>query len=172
MAVVIVATPGAANANSYCTLAEADAYHEGHSYSGTWTDGTTDQKNRALVTATALLDEWYEWADWPESETQALQWPRGSVMDILYMSVLSGGVIPQKLKDATAELARQVLAGDRMKDSDVETQGITSMSAGPVSFSFKDSVRAKVIPDRIRSMIPSWWGRLRGHGSWVPIVRS
>lgn len=171
MAVVIVATPGASNANSYCTKAEADTYHEGHPYSSTWDAATDDQKNRALVTATRLLDERYQWVSWPTDEAQALQWPRTGVMDFLYLSEIDSDAIPAKLKEATAELARQLLASDRTADSQVETQGITSMSAGSVSFSFKDSVTAKVMPDAVRNMIPSWWGRLRGAGVWQPVLR-
>lgn len=173
MAIVIVATPAAANANSYCTKTEADTYHEGHLYSSTWDNATDDEKNRALVMATALLDEWYEWAAWPTEETQALQWPRAGVMDHLRISEIDDMVIPQKLKDATAELARQVLAEDITADNAVVEGGISSFSAGPVSFSFRpDFTGGETMPDRIRSMIPSWWGRLRGSGSWRPVVRS
>lgn len=172
MTLTVVATPGSASANSYCTVAEADSYHEGHLYATSWTGATAEQKVAAVVMATRVLDERFAWADFPAATTQALQWPRGSVMDFLYLSFIPSTVVPQKLKEATAELARQLLDADRTADSAVETQGVSSMSAGSVSFSFKDNVRAKVLPDAVRNMIPAWWGAVRGVGGWQPVVRN
>lgn len=174
MAVTIVATPAAANANSYCTLAEANTYHESHPYSSTWDAATDDEKNRALVTATRLLDEQYTWEGEAANDTQALQWPREAVLDHLQLSYIDEAVIPSRLKDATAEFARQVLAGNRMADSDVETQGISSFSAGSVSFSFREDVDASayVTPVAVRNMIPTWWGHLRSGQMWLEVKRS
>lgn len=171
MALTVIATPGAANANSYCTVAEADTYHEGHLYADTWTGASAAQKAQAVVMATRLLDERYAWASWPAAATQALQWPRSGVMDALYLSVIDSSTVPSKLKQAAAELARQLLDGDRTADNQVETQGVQSMTAGPVSFSFKDSVKAKVVPDAVRNMIPHWWGRLRSSGEILDVKR-
>jgi hypothetical protein len=66
--------------------------------------------------------------------------------------------IPPELKDATAEYARQLLVGDRVGDSDIETLGITSVTAGPVSLTFKESVFAKAVPDAVFYLIPDHWG--------------
>jgi len=73
-------------------------------------------------------------------------------------NAIGSGIIPQELKDATAELAGHLAKGDRTIDSDVVIQGITSIKAGSVSLSFKDSFDAtKVIPDVVLSLlIPSW----------------
>lgn len=172
MALTVVATPGASTANSYCTVAEADTYHEGHLYADTWTNASDANKAAAVVMATRLLDERYEWVAWPTYADQALQWPREGVLDILQRTDIESNVIPAKLKEATAELARQLLDGDRTADNQVETQGVSSMSAGSVSFSFRDSVRAKVLPDAVRNMIPAWWGRLRSSTGWMPVTRN
>ena len=81
MAIVIVATPGAADANSYLTLADAQAIIDGLVEDDdvtAWASATTDQKNRALYTATQRLDrERYLGAR--ATDTQALQWPRTGV---------------------------------------------------------------------------------------------
>jgi hypothetical protein len=81
MAIVINATAGAANANSYLTLAEAQAIVDGLVEDDdvvAWGTATTDQKNRALFTATQRIDrERYLGAR--ATETQALQWPRTGV---------------------------------------------------------------------------------------------
>jgi hypothetical protein len=81
MAVVIVATVGSASANSYLTLADAQTIIDGLVEDAdvtAWASATTDQKNRALYTATQRLDrERYLGAR--VTDTQALQWPRTGV---------------------------------------------------------------------------------------------
>jgi hypothetical protein len=81
MAIVLNATIGAADANSYLTLAEAQAIVDGLVEDDdvvAWGTATTDQKNRALFTATQRIDrERYLGAR--STETQALQWPRTGV---------------------------------------------------------------------------------------------
>ena len=81
MAVVIVATPGAANANSYVTLAEAQAIVDGFIEDAdvqSWGSGNTDSQNRALFTATQRLDR-ERFLGARATDTQALQWPRTGV---------------------------------------------------------------------------------------------
>ena len=81
MAITIDATVGGANANSYLTLADAQAIVDGFVQDAdvtAWATATTDQKNRALFTATQRLDrERYLGAR--ATDTQALQWPRTGV---------------------------------------------------------------------------------------------
>ena len=81
MAVVIVATPGAANANSYLTLADAQAIIDGFVEDADvqhWGSGNTDSRNRALFTATQRLDR-ERFLGARSTDTQALQWPRTGV---------------------------------------------------------------------------------------------
>jgi len=171
VALTLVATPGATNANSYCTRAEADAYFEASVYSAAWTAASSAQKDAALVNATRLIDELYTWKEWPTGPTQALQWPRTGLMDYLGLSFIGDAEIPPKLKEATAELAQDVLEADSAEVLQQVQQGLTSMTAGPVSFAFKESFSVKVIADSVTSKIPSWWGRLRGAGLVQPVLR-
>ena len=171
MALTLVATAGASNANTYATLAEGDTYHEGHLYSSLWDDASDDTKNRALAMATRLLDALIEWTGAAVSQGQALGWPRVGMLS-RNGYVLSSATIPEDLKKGTAEFARQLIGGDRSADSDIETQGITSLTAGPVSLAFKDSVEAKVVPDAVWALLPASWGFIRGRsGTMVPLVR-
>jgi hypothetical protein len=81
MAVVIVATPGAANANSYLTLADAQAIIDGFVQDADvqhWGSGNTDSRNRALFTATQRLDR-ERFLGARATDTQSLQWPRTGV---------------------------------------------------------------------------------------------
>ena len=162
----LVATPGAVNENSYCTVAEADAYHSARLFSSDWTLAVTDNKTVSLIMATRLLDSMYEWASWPTAPaTQSLQWPRVGLLARSKLKFIESNVIPDELKNATAEFARQLLVADRTLDSDVETQGIQSISAGPVSLSFKSSVYPKVVPDAVYNLLPLGWGWAHGRAS-------
>jgi hypothetical protein len=174
MAVTLVATPGATNANSYLTLAEANDYFDTRLFSDNWTDNLADGE-KALMMATRTLDalaqpyKYYvadgprpyyrtrpQWTGVPASATQALAWPRAGMYDA-GGNLIASDVIPQALKNAVAELAMQLLAEDRTLDNDVSAKGIRSISAGPVSLSFKDSIDMKVIPDAVWNLLPPTW---------------
>lgn len=74
----ITATVGSASANSYLTIAAADTIAESMLGTLAWTTATTDQKTRALITATRGLDT-LTWIGDRASTTQALDWPRSDV---------------------------------------------------------------------------------------------
>jgi hypothetical protein len=81
MAVTINASVGAVDANSYLTLADAQAIIDGFVEDAdvtAWASATTDQKNRALFTATQRLDR-ERFLGARATDTQALQWPRTGV---------------------------------------------------------------------------------------------
>ena len=81
MAVSIDATAGGASANSYITLAEADAFVEAMVLStdaNKWGSGNTDSRNRALTAAAQRLDR-ERFLGARATDTQALQWPRTGV---------------------------------------------------------------------------------------------
>jgi hypothetical protein len=81
MAIVLDATIGGASANSYLTLAEAQAIIDGFVQDAdvtAWASATTDQKNRALFSATQRLDR-ERFLGARATDTQALQWPRTGV---------------------------------------------------------------------------------------------
>jgi len=150
MALTIDASVGGSSSNSYCTLAEAETYHEGRLNNTDWTGATTDNKNRALSTATRLLDEWVRWEGSTNTSTQALQWPRYDVLD-RHGVEFSALIIPSFLKDATAELALFLLGEDRTTDPD--TKGFSSISAGPVSLTIDKQDRRAVLPESVQSMV-------------------
>jgi hypothetical protein len=99
----IDATLGGVSANSYVTLAAADAYFETVPDSSTWTTKTTDQKNRALISATRWIDSLSFYGN-RCSDTQALKWPREDYK--VDKVELSCTLIPEPIKTATYELAR------------------------------------------------------------------
>lgn len=121
MAVVIDATAGGANANSYLTLAQAQAIIDGFVEDADvqhWNSGNTDSRNRALFTATQRLDR-ERFLGARATDTQALQWPRTGVRKPdTYINTYAVGFpfrittdyftdteIPQQIKYAQAVLA-------------------------------------------------------------------
>lgn len=103
MAATIDATLKGASANSFVTLAEANAYFETTPDDSNWVDKTDDQKNRALISATRFIDDFEFYGD-RCTTTQALKWPRKEykVDGIELVCTL----IPDEVKVATFELAR------------------------------------------------------------------
>jgi hypothetical protein len=138
MAVSLVATAGAANANSYADVATADAYlgacADSHAAAAAWralssTGADADTKARALIEATRRLDLLTYTGDLAAPLTQRLQWPRAWVRDPRRGSIdprLEPGVplagdltaylatdsVPRWIADATCELAAELVAAD------------------------------------------------------------
>ena len=108
MAATIDATIKGANANSYVTLAEANAYFETVPDSSTWTNKTDDQKNRSLISATRWIDSFVFLGDRCD-DGQALKFPRNNYQ--VDGVELSCTLIPNNIKYAQYELAR-ALAND------------------------------------------------------------
>lgn len=121
MAITIDATAGGSSANSYLTLAAADAIVEGMVESDdvtAWGSATDDQKNRALYTAAQRIDR-ERFLGARATDTQSLQWPRTGVRKPdTYINTYSVGFpfritadyftdteIPDQVKRAQVELA-------------------------------------------------------------------
>ena len=152
MAATIDATLQGASANSYVTLAEADAYFETVPESTTWNDKTDDQKTRALISATRWIDALSFYGD-RCTETQALKWPREDykVDGIKLVCTL----IPQQVKVATYELAR-AFANDT--DSITGTSGTTGLydevELGELKVKYKDSSTTPGLINNIFDLYP------------------
>lgn len=175
MAVTLIATPGAANANSYLTAVEAQAYMDTRITIREWDDA--DSQDVLLIMATRVLDAlsqpyktlcppsggspaYYivrpQWTGAPATTTQRLAWPRLGMFDY-NGNAINPATIPQTLKDVTAELAAQLAQEDRTLDNSVITQGLTSIKAGSVALTFKQNIMPQVIPDAVYNMMPLSW---------------
>jgi len=173
----LVATPGAADANAYPTLVEADAYNAERLDNEEWDAADDPTKEAGIIMATRLIDAmpqaWTGAAAVPG--TQALSWPRTGMLSRTGAAIATN-VIPQTLKDATSEFARQlIIDAARVDDNDVLNQRIASVKAGSVAVSFnkkeltehgadyiRDNLTADpagrlMVPDLVRVMlVPSW----------------
>jgi len=102
VAATIDATIKGANANSYVTLAEADAYFETVPSSTQWDNKQDDKKNRALIAATRWIETLVYYGDRCD-EGQALKFPRNNYQ--VDGVELACSLIPQNIKYAQFELA-------------------------------------------------------------------
>jgi hypothetical protein len=134
----INATLSSASANSYVTLADADAYFETVPNSSTWTDKTTDQKNRALISATRWIDSLNFYGDRCDNG-QSLKWPRNNYhVDRVELTCT---LIPADIKYATYELAR-ALANDTDAITNTESDPdelYQEVTLGDLKVRYKDS---------------------------------
>ena len=124
MTATIIATAGAPDANSYITLAEAQAYADGDIDAVEWYAASTDQRTRALITATRNLDL-VGFVGTRSTTTQSLAWPRKGFTTS--EKTYADDEIPVEIKTATWELAKAlvkdiVIAG--------QTAGSTSLIPG------------------------------------------
>lgn len=118
---------GSAEANSYISVEEADAYFEARFLSGEgWSGLTVDQKAARLLQAAITIDR-LQFIGERVSETQALAWPRRSSNEIGYYSTLTVlgrqiavDEIPTAIKYAQVELALTIF------DEDGEVLGTSS----------------------------------------------
>jgi len=149
---LLVVETGAAltNSNSYATVAQADAYYSRHLYGSVWTAADTDRKERALMTATRLIDDNFDFAGNQANIYQALSWPRFNVYHRDGFAV-RGDTLPTALTNATSELARWLLADDRTAEA--ETLGFTSMTVGSLALTVDRDDRRRVIPSVVRAML-------------------
>lgn len=176
MAIDVIATPNAADANSFITLAEYAYYHERRLPLDPPVVVTGDIAARNVIMATRVLSAMIQprktlrwdkdgkpyyytsrtWTGTIATDTQALAWGREGMFDSLGRAIPSN-VIPQELKDATAEFAGQLGNSDRTLDSEIAVKGVTSIKAGSVAMTFKEMVTAQVLPDMVLNLMPVSW---------------
>ena len=120
MAATINATLSSASANSYVTLAEADAYFETVPSSTQWDNKQDDKKNRALIAATRWIDSFVFFGDRCD-HGQALKFPRNNYQ--VDGVELACSTIPVNIKYAQYELARALANDSEAMTGNVGTDG-------------------------------------------------
>jgi len=135
MALVIDATSAGSSSNSYGTLAEAETYFESRLNIAEWTAATDDYKNRALVTATRIIDQ-NIFLGYRYTTTQALKFPRSGIPDYDSIS-FTDGVVPEQIKEAQFEIALAALTSDL-----TESGSYGSVTVSGISFDDNSSSSA------------------------------
>lgn len=188
MALVLIKEDGTGrvDANTYAEVADGDAYHEGHLYAGPWTGATEENKGKALVMATRLLDMQFEFKGWRAHGEQALEWPRRSA-ECGGRSLLSaewgvrggefgweGDGVPRGVVAATCELARELLVQDRTAPAPGEGVASTVTGAGETFSSVKyckEDTRP-VIPLPVQVMLARYGDVRSARSGTVRVVRT
>ena len=168
-------TPGAATANTYADVTEADAFNAGRPFGTSWAALTTAQKEGALQYTALLLDSLFVWTGEATNDVtfpdQVMCWPRVGMYD-RNGKPIDPSVIPLELKYAQCEYARQSASSDLAANNDAMVQGIKSVKAGSVSVDFKDfdpattlvlsnpayAYLSAAVPVAVRLiLVPSWY---------------
>lgn len=129
MALIVEDGTGLADAESYCSVTEANTYHAALGNQA-WASLASDTlREQNLRKATNFMRQLYRmaWQGKPTKSTQALDWPRYDVEVNDYW--LASNIVPVDVKNACAELALKAISGPLVVDL---TQGVKSKKVGPI----------------------------------------
>lgn len=136
----LVVTPGAADANSFATLAEFTAYQATRVPALPWLLTATDpQKEAVMIMAARLLGTCFNWRGVAVDDVQALVFPRSGLLTRNGFTLPSSGAasIAIDLKNAQCEWAGQVGATDLISDNTAAAQNVLAVKAGSVGVTFQ-----------------------------------
>ena len=163
----LVPTPGATSADSYASLAEAQAYMDSLAFAVEWTAATQAQQEGALRAACRKLDL-LTWRGIKATSAQALAWPRYNVTtrDGYW---IDSATVPAFLKNAQSELALRELQEDRASDPALGQP--TRVKAGPVEVEMGQGARRSpaMLPSLVQQMVAAY---LTTSGGGVKLVRA
>lgn len=147
-------TVGGVNSNSFITLVEADDYHADRHHNATgWDDLSDAVKSSLIVWSTRILNR-LQWDGSRYTYQQALAFPRyGLYEDDRLIDV---DEIPDRVKEATAELAYQLGLNERMAQG--TDARLSSVTLGDLSIDYVAEAegRDKTIPRSVAAMISCW----------------
>jgi hypothetical protein len=137
MALIVEDGTGKADADTYCSLADATSYHAAMGNTA-WAALANDTlREQALRRAAAYMVQTYRtrWAGYRVSKTQALDWPRYDVpqsdtVDGDGAAYYANNVVPVEVRNACAELALRASAGSLLSD---EGREVLEQTVGPIT---------------------------------------
>jgi hypothetical protein len=149
--------------NAYADRNDADAYFADRLDVAAWTAASDTSKDQALVTASLALND-YEWVGIAASEDQTLAWPRsGSYTEPVlgYATQLDDTAVPDRVLNATYELAHHLLNNDGLLD---DTGSVRELQVGQIHLSIR-SMPSTLPPVVLRLLKPmlsrggsnAWW---------------
>jgi len=162
--IVIDATIGGTDTNSYLSLADANTLIHQRPFHSAWDDITDDdEKNAALVWATRILSS-YSWKGSIASQTQKQSWPRSGIYDKDGRSQ-SSSTYPEWLEIVCSELAFYVATEDRLADTG--TEGFSEIKIGSIALKIDKHDRTEIIPDFLLDAIRPWLVSSKQHSASV-----
>ena len=144
----IIATAGAADADAYLTVAEADTYHSEDQVhtDAAWSALTTAQKEAGIKMATRVIDQ-MDFIGTRASSAQALSWPR--IDAYRDRTILSSAIVPDPVKWATAELANWMVSEDRSAPTPGSTTEMIQVGSIKTSFRYTSGGMEYTMPDTV-----------------------
>lgn len=141
---------GVTYANSYASLANAQAYFIGRRlYSSAWNVAVDADKEQALRQASALLDSEFTWSGQTRvSKTQGLAWPFIDAFDRYGATVVG---VPKQVQDATCELALWLLSQERLTDP--AGVGLKSLKIDVIELEFDKTEMPRAFPPHVARML-------------------
>lgn len=139
----VIADVGAANANSYVTVAEADTYFGDSFGKDLWAPADTATKESLVITASRTLDLYIAWVGEQATDTQSMEWPRSGTS-------YEEDEIPSRVKYAVYELAYYMLENNGISFGG---QTVDSVKVGPIAVDFTARSTDAGIPSFIESML-------------------
>lgn len=142
------ADPASPLFNAYCDLVFADAYHGGRLHNDAYRCAKTTDREAAIIWATRVFNS-VVWAGARVSTDQPQAWPRQWVEYEGYY--LSSSTIPIQIKNATAELAFWLLAGD--STAPAGTEGFSKIKIDTIELTINSTDRQKWMNDAVYDII-------------------
>lgn len=150
-------TVGGANANSYVSLAEANAYMLTRTNSSAWSalgvSPVGDPEREALlITATSRIDV-ERFREMRTASTQRLQWPRYGLWDEDGYLIPSD-TIPRFIKEAVYEMAMAILgAGTTDLMAPTGLEGYDEVTVGPLRVVINHEFVAGELPSTVDRLL-------------------
>lgn len=162
MALVVEDGSGLSTAESYVSVADADTRRTNLGSDAAWTAATTAAKEAALRKATEYLEQAYRnrWQGYRQTTTQALSWPRNSVV-IDINTQIATDIVPVEVRNACADLALKALSETLAADL---TRGVVREKVGPIETEYDraspQAVRYRAIDMALAPYLKSSTARL------------
>lgn len=151
---VIVETGSGTNpaANSLASVAEIDAIAESSLSMPNWEaeEGESDNKKKAVISATTLFKRWVPWLGAAVVNGQPLPFPRVGCVDYNRFPIMSN-TVPALVKEALALMAEALLE-DAEREEDPQT-GMVSLAAGSLRLAFDKYDRPGVLPRSVKAAL-------------------
>lgn len=170
MSLIVETGAGLADAESYISVADTDAYWADVGDS-LWATLNETEKEQALRRAVRFMKAIYrtKWAGRRVLQTQALDWPRYNVL-VEDLPVPSN-TVPQEVRDACAELAIRAAAGPLLDDADTSSTQIKKDKVGALETEyFQPHVEPAERFLTIGAMLQPYFGGAGGSNS-IKLVR-
>ena len=183
MALTIDADPTSQTFNCYCTLGEANIYHQHKLHNSVWSTADDNDKIAALLWATRQMDT-LTWKGVRTSGTQPHQFPRKGlsyweyddeeahdyeVQDTSINSTstyieIASDTVPQDVKNATAELAFVLMGSD--VTAPTGTEGFKRLKVDTIELEMNPKDRLSWLQDTVKNLC---WRFLKNGSTFLNI---